>query len=370
LLLALVLIATSAGPAAAAAPAELQQTWHATQADVPDARGPGHDGAGVIVAVLDTWVDRTHPDFEGRVLVGADCVGGTCRSGERSDGCDHGTHVAGTVASTSFGVAPGATVLPVQVLSFDPATGECTGDPVDVAAGMRWAVDHGAQVLNLSLGADVPGLSEGPLPAAVAEAVAKGRLVVFSAGNSDLPVPERYGGQALLVAATGPDGQLASYSQRGAGISLAAPGGDAGPTGACTEDTCVTSLFPRGRYAVAAGTSMAAPVVSGTAALLLAQDPTRTAAQVRALLQDTARPLAGAGAGLLDAAAALGARGPVVARGTASPVPSAEPVAAAPPAGDDTLPGGPELVAIGLLLAASLGLIVEGRLSRSSAARR
>lgn len=298
-----------AGTASAAAenPARgWQDTWHSRQADLTvAAQDAGQDGRGVIVAVLDTWIDVTHPDFQGRAGVGVDCVGGSCRTGQTRDACVHGTHVAGTVGSSSFGVAPGAVVLPVQVLSFDATSGECLGRPEDVAAGIRYAVGQGARVINLSLGADTAGTDDGPLPKAVDAAAAAGVVVVLSAGNGDVPITDVYGSKALVVAATGADGALASYSQREGGVDLAAPGGDA-TDGSCSESTCVTSLFPDGRYAVAAGTSMSAPVISGVAALLLAQDPRRTAQDVSNLLTTTAKPLDGAGAGLVDASAALG----------------------------------------------------------------
>ncbi len=313
---------------------EVQQTWHADQARVPAARAAGRSGAGVVVAVLDSWVDGRHPDFEGRVLPGADCVQGVCVPGPaRADACDHGTHVAGTVASSSFGIAPQARVLPVRVLAFDAASGECLGDPDDVAAGIRWAVAQGARVLNLSLGPDVPGLTaSSALPVAVQEAAAAGALVVFSAGNARLPLADSYSGAALVVAATGPDGQLASYSQRSLGVDLAAPGGDPVAEDRCTREDCVTSLYPADRYAVAAGTSMAAPHVSGVAALLLGQDGTRTREQLVARLTGTARPLAEAGAGVLDASAALDVRArqaPVPAAAAAPSAASPRPLAAA-----------------------------------------
>ncbi|MBC7374019.1 MAG: S8 family serine peptidase [Frankiales bacterium] len=332
--IAAVLAAATVLALPAGAANDQQDTWHARQAQIPQAQAAGRDGAGVLVAVLDSWVDRDHPDFGGRVLAGADCAGGSCRPGPASsDQCDHGTHVSGTVASSSFGVAPRARVLPVRVLTYDPASGECTGEPADVAAGIRWAVAQGAQVLNLSLGPDVHGLSSSTtIAAAVTEAAAAGAVVIFSAGNANVPVADEYGSSALIVAATGPSGALASYSQRGTGVDLAAPGGDPRTPGVCTREECVTSLYPGGRYSVAAGTSMAAPHVSGIAALLLAQEPSRTRQQVIDRLLSTASPLAGAGSGLVNARAALGIPAVPAARAGNPPRPvTIAPAAPAPP---------------------------------------
>ncbi len=310
--------------AAVAAPTAAQRTWNFDQVSVPAARGAGNSGEGVLVAVLDSWIDPAHQDFEGRVLAGADCVGGTCKPGPPSkDSCDHGTHVAGTVASTSFGVAPRAKVLPVRVLTYDPASKLCVGNPEDVAAGIRFAVRNKARIINLSLGPDVPGLTTSPtIPAAVKEAAAADVVVVFSAGNSGAPMTSSYGGDALVVAATSRAGGLASYSQRGDGVDLAAPGGDPKTQDSCTQSDCVTSLYPGNRYAVAAGTSMAAPHVAGIAALLLGQQPTRTRSQVFERLTSTATPLPGAGSGLVNASAALGVSGQTEGpRASASPTP-------------------------------------------------
>ncbi len=304
-----------------------QQSWHGDQAGVPGARAAGQIGSGAVVAVLDSWVDGAHPDFEGRVLPGADCLQAACKPGPAaSDACDHGTHVAGTVASSSFGVAPGAQILPVRVLAFNATSGQCVGRPDDVAAGIRWAVENGARVINLSLGPDVPGLSaSSTIPRAVEFAARAGVLVVFSAGNASLPVADTYGGSALIVAATGPSGELAGYSQRGAGVDIAAPGGDPRTPNVCTREDCVTSLFPGGRYSIAAGTSMAAPHVSGVAALLFGQDPTRSREQVLARMLDTARPLENAGRGRVDAQAAVGASVVPAAQPSNAPAPVAPP---------------------------------------------
>jgi len=300
-----------------------QRTWNFDQIHVPAARDAGHNGAGVTVAVLDSWVDAAHRDFEGRVLAGADCVGGSCKPGPASpDKCDHGTHVAGSIASSSYGVAPKARILPVRVLTYDTRTGNCVGQPDDVAAGIKWAVAHGARVLNLSLGPDVAGLSSSTaIPTAVSDAASQGAVVIFSAGNSSAPVANTYGSDAMIVAATARSGQLASYSQRGTGVDVAAPGGDPRTKDTCTQADCITSLYPGNRYAVAAGTSMAAPHVSGIAALLLGQDPARTRDDVIHRIEDTAHPLAQAGHGIVDAAAALGVRETTSPRATSPPAP-------------------------------------------------
>ena len=307
-LAALTVVVTA--PAAFAAGTPPQRTWNFDQVKIPQARADGRNGTGITVAVLDSWVDTAHKDFEGRVLPGADCLGGSCKNGPAAaDKCDHGTHVAGTVASSSFGVAPKARILPVRVLRYDEASGNCVGEPNDVAAGIRWAVANGAQVLNLSLGPDVPGLSQSPaIPQAVSDAAARGVVVVFSAGNNSLPVTDSYGGDALIVAAIGRSGALASYSQRGQGVDVAAPGGDPETEDVCTQSDCITSLYPGNRYAVAAGTSMAAPHVAGLAALLLGQNPRRLRSDVFERITSTARPLEGAGNGVIDAAAALGVK--------------------------------------------------------------
>jgi hypothetical protein len=183
-------------------------------------------------------------------------------------------------------------------------------------------------VINLSLGPDAP-VSNTTIGSAVEQAAQKGAVVVFSAGNNGGAAAPSYGGNALVVAATGPSGALASYSQHGAGVSVAAPGGQPTSGGSCSTTRCVTSLYPGNQYAVAAGTSMAAPHVAGLAALLLQQSPGRSASEVMQRIEATAHPLAGAGAGLVDVAAALGIRTvapthrAAVARRTTAPRPKA-----------------------------------------------
>ncbi len=312
-----------ASPASAAAQ---PRTWHADQSRVATAQSLGRSGSGVLVAIIDTYVDSTHPAFGGRVLAGADCVNG-CRAGAAApDRCEHGTHVAGTVAAADYGVAPAARILPLRVLAFDPAENLCTGSSDDAAAAIRFAVRAGAKIINLSLGGSVPLIAQDPdMIAAVSEAADAGIVVIFAAGNKSYPVTDQYGGDALIIAATDNTGRLPAYSQRGSGVDLAAPGGDA-PSGTCTAETCVASLWPNGEYAAMAGTSMAAPHVAGLAALLIAQAPSRGRADVIASMRRTARPLADAGSGLIDMTAALRLRSD----STAPPAPKPAATTAAP----------------------------------------
>jgi subtilisin family serine protease len=318
-------------------------TWSARLADAVGTSAVGGGGKGVTVAVLDTWIDGTHPDFGHRVLPGADCATGhACTPGTpKPDKCEpHGTHVAGIVAGSAYGIAPQASILPVRVLASG-ASG-CTADSQDVARGVRWAAAQHAQIINLSLGSTYPVNDPGGvLRAAVADVSKAGVVVVVAAGNGQASATDVYGNDALVVAALGPSGRLASYSQRGTGVDLAAPGGD--PIGGnCDPEHCVVSTWSDHGYAADAGTSMAAPFVSGAAALLLGERPRRGRQDVVNTLTRTAIPLADAGAGRLDirralfqAAPSATAQQPASAGqqvSTTAPVPGDSPAAAARPA--------------------------------------
>ena len=307
LALAIGLLGCGLLPGTASAARSTEVTWAGTQIHLYPVLKAGYDGRGVTVAVLDGWIDTSHPDFQGRAVESGDCTSGTCQPGVTRDECgqNHGTHVAGTVGSSSYGVAPRSRILAIRVLKTD-SSGDCAGTPTSVAAGIDWAVSHGARVLNLSLGPDAPTQGTSAISQAVARAANAGAVVVFSAGNANLPIAQAYGDNALVVAATGPSGALASYSQHGTGVSVAAPGGQPTSSGICNTYRCVTSLYPGNRYAVAAGTSMAAPHVAGLAALLFQAHPTWTRTQVMNRIEGTAHPLSGAGSGLVDVQKALG----------------------------------------------------------------
>ncbi|MET9376955.1 type VII secretion-associated serine protease mycosin [Streptomyces sp. NPDC002992] len=272
-------------------------------------------GEGITVAVLDTGVDADHPDLAGSVLTGKDLVGFGAERGERA-WARHGTAMAGIIAGHGhgpgrqdgvLGVAPKVKILPVRVIleGTDKARDKARKTRgTALAEGIRWATDHGADVINLSLGDDSksahPDAGE---DAAVQYALAKGVSVVASAGNGGekgdhISYPAAYPG---VVAVTAVDryGTRASFSTSRWYATVSAPGVD------------IVIADPDRRYYEGWGTSAAAAFVSGAVALVRAAHPDLTPAQVKQLLIDTARnrPKNGRsdakGYGTVDPAAAI-----------------------------------------------------------------
>ncbi len=314
------------------------QAWANVAAD----GAPG--GRGVTVAVLDTGVAYTthgrflrSPDFSRYTFVGGyDFIAHDHFPEDRNG---HGTFVAGTIAEATdnhyglTGLAFAARIMPVRVLD---SQGE--GEASTIAEGVRYAVNHGARVINLSLefssnvtASDIPELIE-----ALRYARRRGVLVVAAAGNeahTAIAYPAR-APDVVAVGATTEHGCLADYSNDGSGLTLVAPGGGAdanlpgdpnchpeGPPGRDVYQVTFTGSSVR-RFGMPSGyegTSMAAPHVSATAALIIASGVLGrhpTPAQLVARLRATARRLGGGGdealygAGLVDAAAATAASGP------------------------------------------------------------
>ncbi|MFI7660272.1 type VII secretion-associated serine protease mycosin [Micromonospora parva] len=259
----------------------------------PARLAPLATGVGVTVAVVDSGVDRAHPQLAGRVLAGADLLdpGGD----GRRDCAGHGTGVASIIAAAprpgvAFrGLAPGARILPVRVSEQQVVQGRESGRTVsadEFARAIRWAVDHDADVVNLSvvLYADDPEVR-----AAVRYAVDRNVVLVAAAGNlhdsgDPRPFPAGYDG-VLGVGAIGADGRRATFSQTGPYVDLVAPGSE------------VLTAAPGAGHHRVEGTSYAAPFVAATAALLREYRPELTAAQVAERIIATADPAPGAGHG-------------------------------------------------------------------------
>ncbi|MEW2306795.1 type VII secretion-associated serine protease mycosin [Streptomyces sp. NPDC006655] len=276
-------------------------------------------GRGITVAVLDTGVEADHPDLVGNVLAAKDMIGFGARQGQR-DWARHGTAMAGIIAGHGhgvgngdgvMGVAPEARILPVRVIleDGDNARGKARATRGDaLAEGIRWAADHGADVINLSLGDDSD--SAHPEPSedeAIQYALKKDVVVVASAGNGGdkgdhISYPAAYPG---VIAATAVDkfGTRASFSTRRWYATVSAPGDD------------IVIADPDHKYYEGWGTSAASAFVSGAVALIKAAHPGLTPAQIKKLVEDTARdaPAGGRddsrGFGMIDPVAAIKAAG-------------------------------------------------------------
>jgi subtilisin family serine protease len=343
--------------------------WGLERIDAP-AAWTATRGSGVTIAIVDSGIDLQHEDLKGKVVASTACIGtqGDPRrcSGSAQDDNGHGTHVAGIAAATTdnhrgiAGVAPDAKLIAVRVLTNTCNGGSCsaTGTSGDVAAGIRWATDHGADVINLSLGG---GTLENALGCTFCSAIdyawSKGVVVVVAAGNDSL-LPTGFGNEpAVVVTATTRDDARASYSNstqgllQGARWPVAAPGGE----GETDDHDCGTGGHPKGilstywiaghtnEYACLAGTSMAAPHVSGVIALLLAQgrSPQNAIDRVLSTAHDLGPPgRDGAfGVGLVDAAKAVGATAPASTTSTVrSPTSTGRPTTTQPPSTATTTP--------------------------------
>jgi serine protease len=310
----------TAGPAATFPDdACFKYQWHLRQIGMPEAWKRG-DGSGAVVAVIDTGVTKVGDLAGTKFVPGYNFI---ANNADAADDHGHGTHVAGTIAESTnngigvAGVAYGAAIMPLKVLS---ARG--SGSMAGIAQAIRWAADHGAGVINMSLGGP---FAVGAIASAVKYAHGKGVVIVAAAGNDGhgrVSYPARYPG-VIAVAATQFDESTTFYSNWGAAIDIAAPGGnvrvdqngDGKPDGVL-QHTIVPGDIGRTDYLWFMGTSMASPHVAGVAALIMGAGVRRPEAVEEILLGTARRPkakeaAAGArlddhyGAGIVDAAAAL-----------------------------------------------------------------
>ncbi|WP_327130327.1 S8 family serine peptidase [Streptomyces sp. NBC_01343] len=281
----------------------------------PEAWAAGYTGKGVKVAVLDTGIDVNHPDFAGLIDGTASFVPGEAVT----DVNGHGTHVASTIVGSGAasggayrGVAPGADLVVGKVLGGPEGSGQDSW----VMAGMQWAAESGADVVNMSLGDSYPTDGSDPMSQAVDALSAQyGTLFVIAAGNAGPESISAPGAaaSALTVAATDKQDQLASFSSTGplaysAAMKpdIAAPGVDI--TAARSQEM---SGGGEGFYRTLSGTSMATPHVAGAAAILAQQHPDWNGSRLKEHLMSTANGLGDryspyeVGSGRLDVAAAV-----------------------------------------------------------------
>jgi serine protease len=329
----------------------LPTAWDTTRGD-----------SSVVVAVIDTGILPAHPDIAGspNLVTGYDMItdsftandgdgrdadpadpGDALNTGECGPGDPpaplpsswHGTHVAGTVGvgrtNNGVGVAGINWTVSLQAVRV---LGKCGGTVTDINDGIRWAAGLAvpgvppnatkARVLNMSLGAAIPCTSSPSTQAAIDDAVNAGATVVVAAGNDATDASQEMPAgcnNVITVAASDYRGHLVTrYSNFGSAVEILAPGGDVQRDDDNDSNPDGVYSMVQGGYAFYNGTSMAAPHVTGVAALVLAHEPALTPAQVAQRLQQTARPRSASecpkpcGAGLLDAAAALRPSGPLV----------------------------------------------------------
>ena len=245
----------------------MEFVWGIEKIGAPEAWSSGYDGSGVIVAVIDTGIDSTHPDLKGQVVMRYDPYLMTEVATDTDYSFDvHGTHVAGTIAAKDdgigvTGVAPGAKLMDIPI--FQP---DFIGDEF-VAGGIAWAVDHGANILSNSWGGK--GYSS-ILHDAITYAYMHNVIFVNSAGNEhvdEIGSPKMYPGVIVVAASTAVDG-VTDFSSRSRKISVAAPGDYTvlSTIPLWGEEEFVFDSYP---YAFYGGTSMACPHVSGALALLM-----------------------------------------------------------------------------------------------------
>ena len=280
-------------------------------------------GAGVIVAVVDTGVDGTHPDLAGKVLAGyAPRTDTVLPAGTDSDQHGHGTHVAGIIAAEDdgegiVGLAPDVQIMPIRIFEYYTHPTDGYGfwfvGSYYAAWGIIWAVDNGAQVLNHSWGGAVYSQL---IKAAFDYTLANGAIPVCAAGNDGeawIHFPSAYPG-VIAVGATRPDDTVTDFSQLGGWLSVAAPGEgilSSVPTWHVQEGTGDPLL-----YDYWPGTSMASPFAAALAALLRELHPAVTPYQIKRIMENTAVDIeapgfdTSSGYGRIDAAAAVTASVP------------------------------------------------------------
>ena len=251
--------------------------WHLPKIQAPTA-WDNSQGSGVIIAILDTGVDASHPDLAGNLVAGWNSVSANT---DTSDVYGHGTKVAGSAAAITnngvgvVGVAGSARIMPIRITN-DP-TGYAYWS--NIANGLTWAADHGAQVANISYEAT----SSASIASAAQYLRSKGGVTVVAAGNSSTDPGYSDSPYMISVSATDSNDAKASWSNFGYFVDVAAPG------------VSIWTTTNGGGYGAVSGTSFASPVTAGVVALMMAANPSLPPTTLEQVLENTATDLGDAG---------------------------------------------------------------------------
>jgi subtilisin family serine protease len=285
-----IVFAVIAPPASAGLSSRRQEQWYLDVLNIPRAQRITN-GSGVVVAVIDDMgIDARIPELRGKVLQGAG-FGGSPNGIYYGADHTHATSVASIIAGSGggpdqiLGVAPGVKILPVGLKLHLEGTNYRCSSPEDIANAIRWAADHGAKVINMSLGAAVGDLMPQPIIDAVHYALSKDVVLVASAGNV-------VQGQLSVAAPAGIPGVIAVSGtvRQNAGFWDGSAKGNAVVLGAPAKDiVTAASGGPPWRHLITSGTSDASPIVAGTAALIRSKYPQMNAVNVINRLIKTAK---------------------------------------------------------------------------------
>lgn len=300
--------------------------WHLATINAA-AAWDSSQGNGVTIAVLDSGVNTSHPDLQGRIAGGFNVYD---NNADLTDVCGHGTAVAGVAAASTnngvgvAGVAGAARIMPVRIAFYD-STG-CHAYLSTIATGLTYAADNGARIANISYGGVA---SSAAVLSAARYMKSKGGLVFVSAGNSNVDANVAPDPAVIVVSATDSADAKASFSSWGSFVSLSAPG------------VALWTTNREGSYGAWSGTSFSSPLTAGVAGLLMSARPDLSAAQIESMMYSTAVDLGTAGKdpvfgyGRVDAGAAMRA-----AMAYVNPVDATAPVAAiAAPLGSSSVSG-------------------------------